>query len=170
MTATPDSPSPTNSPAGIVVSDACSVAEFQDWLRCRSAGVDLAPSYYLDCPRHLDSGDTGDSYCFECAEKARWLNRHKKEPWTDIRYEDYRPSDSAVFCERCGIPLDHSPTKYYIETEAEHYEATDGPISATDAALLLNMIEAGDWVDVHWPEWEPIAAKIISQNTKPMEG
>ncbi len=154
-------------PFGQSDAGSCSVSleDFREWLREKSKGVDFAESYYLDCPQHLNVGDGGHSYCWDCVQKQRWLHRHKKEPWTDIRAEDWRESDSAVFCERCDAPLNHSPTKYYIESEIEHYESNTDPLSTTDALLLLNMIEMGDWsAEKHWPALAPIAERILSQN------
>ena len=149
-------------------SDSCSVSldHFKEWLQTKSQDVAFAESYYLDCPRHLDFGGTGDSFCWDCVQKQRWINRHKKDPWTNIRREGWRESDSHSFCGRCYTPLEHSATEYLIESEIEHYESNVEPLSATDALLMLNMIDMGAWDDdKHWPPLEPIAARILSQNS-----
>ena len=168
MTDNPQPPAEETDGMLPAVPGSVSLEDFRKWLREKSKGVNLAESFYLDSPSHLDVGDTGDSYCWECVQKQRWINRNKKEPWTDIRSEDWRESDSHVFCERCYKPLEHSPTEYHIESEIEHYESnTDDPLSATDALLMLNMIEMGAWEDEkHWPGLQPIAARILSQNVR----
>lgn len=143
-----------------------SLGEFIAWLRSRATDVEFVPSYYLDGHRHSGLQDAGDSYCWGCVQKERWLNRHNKEPYTCIRREHDKVCDSSPFCDRCYSPLDHSPTEYYIESEIEHWAETDGEISATDALLLENMICNGGWdEEQHWPMLAPIAARMITHNS-----
>jgi hypothetical protein len=138
---------------------------FLEWLREKSKGVDFAQSFYLEVHHmHRNNDDDGESYCWECVNKQRWLNRHKRDPYTNIHRENWPDKDSSSFCDRCYTPLEHSPTNYHIESEIEHYaNHANEPTSPTDALLLLNMMVMGAWEsDKHWPGLAPVAAAMIS--------
>lgn len=136
--------------------------EFLTWLNERSRSVELVKSFYLEGPQHLDLPDTGDSYCWECAQKERWANRNKGDKYTQIRYEDWPERDSHQFCERCCVPLEHIPTEYQLESEIEHYleVATDWTLSETDACLMGNLVNFRV-NDETWEQFAPVAVKIL---------
>jgi len=141
--------------------------EFLAWLNERSGSVELVESFYLEGPQHLDLPDTGDSYCWECAQKERWANRNKGDKYTRIRSEDWPERDSHQFCERCYVPLEHIPTEYQLESEIEHYlEVTDDcKLSETDARLMANLVHFRVDDEETWKQFAPVAAKILLHAT-----
>lgn len=140
--------------------------EFLAWLNQRSGSVELVESFYLEGPQHLDLPDTGDSYCWECAQKERWANRNKGDKYTRISSESWPERDSHQFCERCYVPLEHVPTEYQLESEIEHYlEVTDDwKLSETDACLMANLVHFRVDDDETWEQFAPVAAKILLHN------
>ena len=140
--------------------------EFLAWLNAKSGSVELVESYYLECPRHLDLGDTGDSYCCECVQKERWLNRNRGDKYTAIRAEDWPERDSHQFCGRCHVPLEHIPTGYQLESEIEHWlEVTDDwTLSGTEACLMGNLVHFQVKDNEAWEIFAPVAARILLHN------
>lgn len=139
--------------------------EFSAWLNSRCGSVELVTGYYLDPHRTSKAGDTGESFCWDCVQKQRWINRHQKQPWTDIRQEDWPERDSHQFCERCEIPLEQIPTDYQLEEEIEHWSncATSLVLSETDACLMGNLVHFRIDRD-NWPDFAPLAARILEAN------
>ena len=139
--------------------------EFLAWLNKRCGSVKMVESFYLEGPQNFDLPDTGDSYCWPCAQKERWANRNKGDKYTRIKSEDWPERDSHQFCERCYVPLEHIPTEYQLETETEHWLETDDPVmSETDACLMGNLVRFRVDDDETWEQFSRVAAKILLHN------
>lgn len=89
MTATPDAPSQTNSPAGIVVSDACSAPPLTgeaiqsgQWNNMETAPKDGREVWiWIRHPYYYYAAESGIEEMYEDAVRAHWID-HNGGGWT----------------------------------------------------------------------------------------
>lgn len=88
-------------------------------------------------PLHwLDPGDTGESYCCDCAEKAASDDEMIDGGWGG------QECDLQEFCADCGVPLLCAFTDHGVKEEVESAAELDA-IDPTTAWTLTRIIDCG---------------------------
>lgn len=118
-------------------------------------------------PYGVDDASLGP-WCEDCAPAEAWnLNRG-----------GYAHEDAQMYCDKCGVILDHLFTEYGVEQELSYSAEEDSPIEEAEAFTILNCIDTGYpkltcrcGVWEHSPELKPLLRKIMrripSQSSKP---
>jgi len=109
--------------------------------------------------------EDGSDFCVDCVQIQYYVNRHKKNGFTDIDgWDEYFPSDSPHWCARCHVLLCHSLTEWGVNQEIDGLEHP-GAMSAGDAAIVHNFLDGiGDYQrDKHWPLIEPHAMRLMNE-------
>ena len=147
---------------GGVMSSTNTERRFLDWLAARAAGVEWKYGRWLETHR---GGFSEFSYCEECAEIQRHVERHKKTGFSNISgWDDWPASDSPMRCDRCGALLYHSATECMLKAEVQEGLAGDKMLPE-DAAILHHAMTCGGEYEGDrekwWPLIEPHARRLM---------
>ena len=149
--------------------------QFVAWLEERSADVVWHDEYWLEDTNGIDSSEI---FCIACAQKERWINRHKyrssrsprDKPFTGLRSDCTERSsvESPLRCDRCEVLLEHSPTESMIEEEICML-GESVTVEPDDAAIWLNLMSCGGMYALDrgkwWPRIAPLAARLMGEPT-----
>lgn len=130
---------------------------------CRDKSAEIKWEYEAWLETHY--GDcSDDSYCFQCANKQKYVERNKKTGFTSVcRFVESPESDHVKVCARCGCMLHHSLTRYGIENEIE-FLSQQSVLDAYTAAIWCNLLDGiGDYKrSKDWPLIEKHAIRLMA--------
>lgn len=134
--------------------------DFVTWLGDLASSVPQKYGRYLETPDgNCDDGD----YCVDCVDAEVAERKASGDPYTEIRgWDEAMEQDSVRHCERCGVMLRCSPTRYCIEQDIENLPRVK-EMTPDEAAYLYNWLSGmGDYDrNKLWPQIKPHAKRLM---------